>query len=130
MERKKRRKRSMEDRIVILPYSHKFLRISELCDRFEVPNPKNKWDRPLFTLKPEELTPLEDIRKQIMEEAEIVTRNTATEVMKVEEPDFLLMLDQITNDIIATVMDAQNTLSVNEVPIPKCSVKVIYRLFY
>ena len=39
----------------------------DLASRMEVPNPKNRWDSPLFSLRPDEPTPLEDIARAVLE---------------------------------------------------------------
>jgi len=50
------------------------LLFKELCKRFEAPNPRNRWDRPLYTLKSDERTPLEDIKNSLFDNAQTVTK--------------------------------------------------------
>lgn len=43
---------------------------------------------------------------------------------KVEEPNFLYEMDQITQSIIAAVLDAQNTGFIGDITVPKTSQKI------
>jgi len=96
----------------------------ELSQRFEVPNPRNKWDRPLFVLKKDDKTPLEDIKNALFENSEQQSRNFATEVKIVEEPNFIYEMDQVTQAIIASLIESQNTSLLGEFTVPKTSQKV------
>jgi tRNA uridine 5-carbamoylmethylation protein Kti12 len=51
----------------------------------ETPNPRNKWDRPLFILKKEDKIPFEDVKAALGEKAESVNRNAATETVRMKK---------------------------------------------
>ncbi len=48
--------------------------------------------------------------------------------MKIEDSNYLSELDQITQEIINTIIDAQNNLALSEVIVPKTNQKVPFRL--
>jgi len=101
--------------------------LEELSSRFEVPNPRNRWDRPLFTLLPEDELPFEQINESFNEKAEIPTKNLATVHAKIEDTNFLYEMDQITQAIINSILEAQNTTSitVDQISVPHTSKKVV-----
>lgn len=100
----------------------------ELCARMEVPNPRNRWDKPLFVLKKDDPTPCEEIMNTLFDPGSLPTRNVATELAKVEEPNFLYEMDQVTQAIINALMDAQQSMNIiGEIPVPKSSKKVVTR---
>lgn len=65
--------------------------MEEMCNRFEIPNPRNKWDRPLFTLTEKDITPLEEIKNILIDNSNIPNRNPATEYVNI----IFLMLTHI-----------------------------------
>ena len=66
--------------------------MEELASRFEVPNPRNRWDRPLFTLNKDDSTPSQEILEALEDKASAPARNVATEIV-IEFP-FSLMLSE------------------------------------
>lgn len=56
-----------------------FFSFDELSDRFELPNARNRWERPLITLNDEEKTPVEDIYNILFENTVLPNKNIATE---------------------------------------------------
>eukprot|EP01117_Protostelium_nocturnum_P001870 TRINITY_DN1238_c0_g1_i3.p1 TRINITY_DN1238_c0_g1~~TRINITY_DN1238_c0_g1_i3.p1 ORF type:complete len:230 (-),score=53.86 TRINITY_DN1238_c0_g1_i3:75-764(-) len=96
----------------------------ELTSRFEEPNPSNRWDRPLFTLSSSDSTPFQDILNSLYSNAENVPKNAATEFKKLEEPNFLFELDQITQSIISAVLEASNTGLTGDMVVPKSKLRV------
>jgi len=97
---------------------------NELSQRFEIPNPKNKWDRPLFTLTQDDKTPLEDIKMVLFETEEKYSRHVATEADKVEEPNFVYEMDQVTKAIINALLESQGNGFLGELKVPSSSQKV------
>lgn len=56
-------------------------RLEDLSSRFEVPNPRNRWDRPLFTIHKDEKLPLDQIKEALFENTDSMQRNQATEIV-------------------------------------------------
>ena len=56
-------------------------RLEELSSRFEVPNPRNRWDRPLFTLGKDDPTPSKQILEALEDTNSTPARNIATEMV-------------------------------------------------
>ncbi|PRP83169.1 hypothetical protein PROFUN_09597 [Planoprotostelium fungivorum] len=98
----------------------------DMCNRFEVPNPRNRWDRPLFILRPEDVTPLEDIKNSLHETAENVPKNPATEYEKMEEPNFVYEMDQMTQTIINAVLEASNQGLSGDMVVPKSKHRISF----
>lgn len=95
----------------------------DLASRMEVPNPKNRWDSPLFSLRPEEPTPLADIARAVLE-GKLPRPPVATKASEPIEGDYLYLLHQTSQQVAADILEAQNTypegaqvtLRVSEVP--------------
>jgi hypothetical protein len=58
------------------------IRLEDYSNRFEVPNPRNRWDRPLITIREGNKLPWDDIKNVLLENPETVTRNEATEYVR------------------------------------------------
>jgi len=98
--------------------------LEELSSRFEVPNPRNRWDRPLFSVNKDDVLPFQDILDGIDSSA-VSMKNIATEISKIEEPNFLYELDQITQSIINSILEAQHTLNMmGQITVPNSTQKV------
>ncbi|KAM6218466.1 protein KTI12 homolog [Rhynchocyon petersi] len=75
--------------------------------RFEVPDSRNRWDRPLFTLVGlEEPLPLAEIRAALFENR-APPPHQATQSQPLASGSFLHQLDQITSQVLAGLMEAQ-----------------------
>lgn len=82
----------------------------DVASRMETPNAKNRWDSPLFSLRQHEPTPLEDITRAVLE-GKLPRPPVAT---KTEEPiqgDYLYVLDQISQQVAADILEAQTEYS-------------------
>ncbi|XP_065513171.1 protein KTI12 homolog [Caloenas nicobarica] len=75
---------------------------------FEAPDPRNRWDRPLFTAHGEEPLPLADIRAALFESAP-PPPHRATRAQPLQSCGFLHHLDRATQDVVAAVMAAQRS---------------------
>jgi len=100
--------------------------LNELSDRFEVPNARNRWDRPLFTLHEANKLPVEEIKSLLFDNTEPLQKNTATEFAKIEEPNFLYEMDQITQSIITVILETQGNM-LGEIVVPKSKQKVLLK---
>lgn len=77
--------------------------------RFEAPDSRNRWDRPLFTLVgPEEPLPLAEIRAALFENR-APPPHQATQSQPLASGSFLHQLDQVTSQVLAGLMEAQKS---------------------
>ncbi|XP_068948852.1 protein KTI12 homolog [Petaurus breviceps papuanus] len=83
--------------------------LEALAQRFEAPDSRNRWDRPLFTvLGPEEPLPLGQIRAALFE-SQTPAPHQATQSQPLSSATFLHQLDQVTSQVLAALMEAQKT---------------------
>ncbi|XP_052658637.1 protein KTI12 homolog [Harpia harpyja] len=75
---------------------------------FEAPDPRNRWDRPLFTVRGEEPLPLAAIRAALFESAP-PPPHRATRSQPLQSSGFLHHLDRVTQEVLAAVMAAQRS---------------------
>eukprot|EP01091_Cochliopodium_minus_P007309 TRINITY_DN17208_c0_g1_i1.p1 TRINITY_DN17208_c0_g1~~TRINITY_DN17208_c0_g1_i1.p1 ORF type:complete len:271 (+),score=72.10 TRINITY_DN17208_c0_g1_i1:30-842(+) len=80
--------------------------LKSLASRFEAPNGKNRWDKPLFTVNPEDKTPLKELEEHINNKVVKPHTSNVPEVQK--ESNFIFQIDQISQDIINTITKVQN----------------------
>ncbi|KAL3313155.1 WD repeat-containing protein 12 [Cichlidogyrus casuarinus] len=104
---------------------------AELCDRFEAPNPANRWDQPLFRFRLEDsfddlpdeaaaMNPCEEslvfteveslahaVVNTLVETRRQALPNKSTQAAVAKSADFLLDLDQIVNLVADHVMTSQ-----------------------
>eukprot|EP01103_Thecamoeba_quadrilineata_P020546 TRINITY_DN8882_c0_g1_i1.p1 TRINITY_DN8882_c0_g1~~TRINITY_DN8882_c0_g1_i1.p1 ORF type:complete len:274 (+),score=50.16 TRINITY_DN8882_c0_g1_i1:103-924(+) len=87
----------------------------ELALRFERPNPRNRWDKPLFTIS--ETQPLEPslVFEAIVNNRNAPTPNSATQPHVLSETNYLYQLDQKTKEIVNAVVEAQKVLLIGSV---------------
>ncbi|XP_042853087.1 protein KTI12 homolog [Panthera tigris] len=75
--------------------------------RFEAPDSRNRWDRPLFTLVGlEEPLPLAEIRAALFEN-QAPPPHQSTQSQPLASGSFLHQLDQVTSQVLAGLMEAQ-----------------------
>lgn len=55
--------------------------LGEMAARFEVPLDRNKWERLLYTVKPDQPTPTTELTSVIFDQAATIARNNATEIV-------------------------------------------------
>ncbi|KAF2076651.1 hypothetical protein CYY_002021 [Polysphondylium violaceum] len=97
----------------------------ELTFRFEVPNPKNRWDSPLFTLEPQHSLPYELLYKTLFEVQEL-RPNFATQAQTLSPANFVHELEKITQEITNVVSDAlQSSMVGDEIKVPGSNKRVI-----
>ena len=95
----------------------------DLSQRFETPNPKNRWDSPLFTVTescPD--LPFEDMNKALFEK-EAKTVNIATIPAVVSETNFVHELDQTTQEIVSYLKTSQYQVG-DSLTVPKSTAQV------
>jgi protein KTI12 len=97
----------------------------ELSMRFEPPNPRNRWDSPLFTLAPDDGTPLEAILQATVKTPGL-RPNLATQSQPLADTNFVHELERITNDIITTALATINAVLPGDlIPVPHSNLKII-----
>ncbi|KAM9689262.1 protein KTI12 homolog [Trichechus inunguis] len=83
--------------------------LEALTLRFEPPDSRNRWDRPLFTLVGlEEPLPLAEIRAALFENR-APPPHQATQPQPLASGSFLHQLDQVTSQVLARLMEAQKS---------------------
>ncbi|KAB1268434.1 Protein KTI12-like protein [Camelus dromedarius] len=83
--------------------------LEALALRFEAPDSRNRWDRPLFTLVGlEEPLPLAEIRAALFENR-APPPHQSTQSQPLASGNFLHQLDQITSQVLAGLMEAQKS---------------------
>ncbi|XP_074077552.1 protein KTI12 homolog [Macrotis lagotis] len=83
--------------------------LDALAQRFEAPDSRNRWDRPLFTVVGlEEPLPLAQIRAALFE-SQVPAPHQATQAQPLASTNFLHQLDQVTSQVLAALMEAQKT---------------------
>lgn len=83
--------------------------LEALTLRFEAPDSRNRWDRPLFTLVGlEEPLPLAEIRAALFENR-APPPHQSTQSQPLASGSFLHQLDQVTNQVLAGLMEAQRS---------------------
>lgn len=77
--------------------------------RFETPDSRNRWDRPLFTVVGlEEALPLAEIRAALFENR-APPPHQSTQSQPLASGSFLHQLDQVTSQVLARLMEAQKS---------------------
>nr|XP_025848023.1 protein KTI12 homolog [Vulpes vulpes] len=80
-----------------------------LTVRFEAPDSRNRWDRPLFTLVGLEAPlPLAEIRAALFEN-QAPPPHQSTQSQPLASGSFLHQLDQVTSQVLAGLMEAQKS---------------------
>ncbi|XP_029802231.1 protein KTI12 homolog [Suricata suricatta] len=80
-----------------------------LTQRFEAPDSRNRWDRPLFTLVGlEEPLPLAEIWAALFEN-QAPPPHQSTQSQPLASGSFLHQLDQVTSQVLAGLMEAQKS---------------------
>ncbi|ELW65464.1 Protein KTI12 like protein [Tupaia chinensis] len=83
--------------------------LEALTLRFEAPDSRNRWDRPLFTLVGlEEPLPLAEIRAALFENRP-PPPHQSTQSQPLASGNFLHQLDQVTSQVLTGLMDAQKS---------------------
>eukprot|EP01087_Luapelamoeba_hula_P023100 TRINITY_DN8444_c0_g1_i2.p1 TRINITY_DN8444_c0_g1~~TRINITY_DN8444_c0_g1_i2.p1 ORF type:complete len:275 (-),score=38.61 TRINITY_DN8444_c0_g1_i2:50-874(-) len=95
----------------------------DLSRRFETPNERNRWDAPLFTVKPDEPTPYEAIKEALLQRAQ-KPPNIATIPQKLSDTNFVYELDKATQEIVSAILEAQGQAVVGDCfSVPKATLK-------
>jgi len=97
----------------------------DLIRRLEVPNEQKRWDHPLFTIRENDIFPVQDI-VQVLLKGKSVQPSTATVPQKVEDSSYVYELDRLSQQIIKVVLDAStNGLPQDEIKIPGTDQKMV-----
>ncbi|KAJ3388274.1 kti12, chromatin associated [Lobulomyces angularis] len=83
---------------------------NELVERFEEPDQKFRWDKPLFTILPDNPNAGEFFGKDLIDHivfSKTLVPNFATIVKPLTEPNYLYQLDKITQEIIQSILQVQ-----------------------
>ncbi|EGC36124.1 hypothetical protein DICPUDRAFT_32350 [Dictyostelium purpureum] len=99
--------------------------LEELTNRFEVPNPKNRWDSPLFTLEPQHSLPFDLLYKTLFEVQELKP-NYATQPQALSPANFVHELESKTQEITNVIQDAlQSSMVGDRIKVPGSEKRVI-----
>ncbi|XP_004476555.1 protein KTI12 homolog [Dasypus novemcinctus] len=83
--------------------------LEALKQRFEAPDSRNRWDRPLFTLvNSEEPLPLAEIRAALFENR-APPPHQSTQSQPLASGSFLHQLDQVTSQVLSGLLEAQKS---------------------
>lgn len=98
--------------------------------RFEPPDARNRWDSPLFSVKPNDELPFIEIQKALFAK-KAPPPNQSTMNTPQSSVNFLYELDRMTQELIATLLEAQKTAYVgDEITLPNSSEKLIlFKIF-
>ncbi|KAJ8036224.1 Protein KTI12-like [Holothuria leucospilota] len=95
-----------------------------LVMRFEPPIGKNRWDKPLFSLKKDDELNGDEIHSALFEKRP-PARNMSTVSQPLSSTNFLYELDKITQEIVTTIIKAQKTsLPGEEITVPGAKDKI------
>merc|ERR1712096_283644 len=79
----------------------------------EIPNSKNRWDKPLFHLRPEESTPCEEITNCLLY-GKKPRVPIATKTINTFDNNFLYEIDKECRTVIDVIIESQNQLNIGE----------------
>lgn len=82
--------------------------LDALVMRFETPDSRNRWDQPLFVLYPDDPLPCEDITAALFHRKP-PPPNQSTQTQPLSETSFLHELDRLTQEVVRTLVDIQQT---------------------
>ena len=85
----------------------------ELIMRFEPPDSRNRWDSPLFSVKPENDIPFEELETALFAR-KAPPPNQSTMNTPLSAVNFLYELDRITQEVVMSLLDAQKTACVGD----------------
>jgi protein KTI12 len=88
--------------------------LKEMANRMEVPNEKARWDSPLFSLKPEDATPLQVMDKALFNPVHKPKPNLSTLPLQLSDTTLLYELDKITNAILSELIAQKSILMPGE----------------
>lgn len=79
----------------------------DIASRLEVPNPKNRWDNPLFHIRPSEDLPFERIFEALFSEAKM-RKAVATKTEEAVGENYLHTVDSATSALVEQLLTAQD----------------------
>jgi len=100
---------------------------NELAMRFETPNPRNRWDSPLFVVTPDTSTPLDAILHASTKSPGL-RPNTATQSQPLADTNFVHELERITHEITTTALAIVNDgVTGDGITVPHSKLKITFR---
>eukprot|EP01132_Coremiostelium_polycephalum_P008514 gene8514-10467_t len=112
-----------KDRDVNTCFSEKLL--DEIYNRYETPNPKKRWDSPLFTLEPQHTLPYDLLHQTIFEQQEL-RPNYATQAQVLSPTNFVNELESKTQEITTVISEAlQSSMVGDQIKVPGTDKRVI-----
>ncbi|XP_049850707.1 protein KTI12 homolog [Schistocerca gregaria] len=98
--------------------------LNELANRFEMPNPSKRWDKPCVIIKPEQPLPLTEIEKMLT--ACPAPNSYATHCSRTTGPDYLFNIEKAIQRAIQIILEESNRANCigQQISIENCSVKV------
>lgn len=77
--------------------------LKDLYSRMEIPNPKNRWDSPLYTLFPHEPIPFEAIHGSLFKDKKKMKANVSTKTEVSLGEDYVYKVDKVLNGLIKDI---------------------------
>mgnify|MGYP001141494223 CR=1 FL=1 len=105
---------------------HVVFSFKDLANRIEAPDGNARWDKPLFTVGPEDPLPFQDILQVVQGQGFRAHCSNATAHGRLEDTTFRYQLDQKTSAVVNAVMAAMGEGFVpgDRVRIPDCKTEV------
>nr|CAG4644971.1 EOG090X0A11 [Leptodora kindtii] len=101
-----------------------------LIMRYEMPDSRNRWDKPLFTIHTEDELPLPDIFSCLYER-KAPPPNLSTQSVPLTSTNFLYELDCVTQEIVNRVVEAQKMSTIGQVvAIPNSNETILLKRRY
>ncbi|XP_072349177.1 protein KTI12 homolog [Scyliorhinus torazame] len=95
-----------------------------LVMRFEAPESRNRWDRPLFTIQKDDTLPFEAIVDAIIHR-KAPPPNQSTLSQPLSSTNFMFELDRVTQEMVMTILNAQKTSVPGDlITVPGANVKI------
>lgn len=104
----------------VQPYSVQVL--DALLMRFEAPDSRNRWDSPLFVVYPDDTLPTQKICDSLFHRKP-PPPNKSTQSQPLSESSFLHELDRLTQEVVRSIMAAQQ--SNEQALLPGCVERVV-----
>jgi protein KTI12 len=98
--------------------------MDQLIFRYEEPNPMTRWDSPCFVVMTDDATaPVDDIWKALVL-AKTARPNASTVIKQATEGDYLYELDQATQAVVNTIMEAQRMGAVGQIQVASIALQL------
>ncbi|XP_043278832.1 protein KTI12 homolog [Venturia canescens] len=88
-----------------------------LVMRYETPDSRNRWDSPLFVVTPHDLLHFDEIYSALYE-VKAPKPNMSTQCAPLSSTNYLYELDKLTQEIVTTILAAEQTGITTDIKIP------------